>query len=162
MPSHHCFIVWVPIHALFALLRYTSLSYGNVFNMRCDCMELILNLFVFSSFAPPQGLGNGRQLMESCSLSCRIFDYEDGTEFIEPFCVLQGADRNPNKGGRNNVRITGGNGVAASKNLINAAAAGDSDFFADAYIDEESGDLVVADDADVEVSFMFAKFTTPC
>ena len=52
--------------------------------------------------------------------------------------------------------------MAASKNLINAAAAGNSDFFADAYIDEDSGELVIADDADVEVSFIFAKFATPC
>ena len=98
----------------------------------------MLNLFVFWSFAHQQGLGNAKKLKRSCSLSSRIFDYEDGTEFIEPFCVLQGANRNPTKSGRNNVRITGGSWVAASKNLINAAAAGNSDFFAEAYIDEES------------------------
>ena len=98
-------------------------------------------------------------MTQKCNLHVRIYDVEDGPDVFEPFCELQGADQNLTKRIRNSLRITGGNGLAASTILIDAAATGSSELFVggDAFIDEESGKLIVADGAEntVQVRVIF-------
>jgi hypothetical protein len=104
--------------------------------------------------------GKFRKLTQKCNLHVRIYDVEKGPGFFEPFCILQGADQNLIKRIRNGFRITGGNGLAASKLLIDAAAAGSFQFFVkDAFIDEESGKLIVADGAENTVQ---VRLRTSC
>ena len=109
-----------------------------------------------------QGYGDGndsgsgsakfRKLTQKCNLHCRIYEVDNGPDVFEPFCELQGADRNLAQKSRNGFRITGGNGVAASARLIDAAATGSSEFFVgDALIDEETGKLIVADGSENSV-----------
>ena len=107
------------------------------------------------------GIGNLRKLTQKCNLHCRIYEVENGPDVIEPFCELQGADRNPATKRRNGLRITGGNGLAASTLLIDAAAAGSSEFFVgDAFIDEESGQLIIADGAENTVQVRLISLLT--